>query len=462
MSKKVHFDIGGMSCIHCEKTIEKALKAEKGVLGASTSYEKGTADITYNENLISEKQIVRIIESLDYKVLSGKSENGSALKSAGILLVIVALFYLLQVTGILNYMVPGKPAETGMGYGMLFVIGLITSIHCVAMCGGIALSQSLSGSKASKGTTSNGKNFYPSLAYNLGRVCSYTAIGFALGLVGMIVGGGKEVGISYSLQGILKIIAGLLMVIMGINMLGIFPGLRKLTIHPPKALTKFISTKSGSSKRPFIVDFLNGFMPCGPLQSMWIVALATGNPFGGALSMFLFSLGTLPLMLGLGSFVSALGKKFTKQVMAVGAVLVAVLGLSMLSQGITISRWHEEVLTETQATAEAVPIAAQAETEATTEQATTDRETIQEISSTLTLGTYPEITVKAGVPVKWTILAEKGTLTNCNYKMIIPDYGIEHTFDFGENVIEFTPEETGVVNYSCWMGMIRGRINVVD
>ena len=66
MSKKVHFDIGGMSCIHCEKTIEKALKAEKGVLGASTSYEKGTADITYNENLISEKQIVRIIESLDY------------------------------------------------------------------------------------------------------------------------------------------------------------------------------------------------------------------------------------------------------------------------------------------------------------------------------------------------------------------------------------------------------------
>ena len=156
-------------------------------------------------------------------------------------------------------------------------------------------------------------------------------------------------------------------------------------------------------------------------------------------------------------------KKFTKQVMAVGAVLVAVLGLSMLSQGITISRWHEEVLTETQATAEAVPIAAQAETAATTEQAeTTDRETIQEISSTLTLGTYPEITVKAGVPVKWTILAEKGTLTNCNYKMIIPDYGIEHTFDFGENVIEFTPEETGVVNYSCWMGMIRGRINVVD
>ena len=44
-------------------------------------------------------------------------------------------------------------------------------------------------------------------------------------------------------------------------------------------------------------------MPCGPLQAMWIVALATANLFSGALSMFMFmfSLGTVPLMLGLGS-----------------------------------------------------------------------------------------------------------------------------------------------------------------
>lgn len=52
--------------------------------------------------------------------------------------------------------------------------------------------------------------------------------------------------------------------------------------------------------RPFIVGIHNGFMPCGPLQSMWIVALAGGSSFAGAFSMLLFSLGTVPLMLGLG------------------------------------------------------------------------------------------------------------------------------------------------------------------
>ena len=89
--------------------------------------------------------------------------------------------------------------------------------------------------------------------------------------------------------------------------------------------------------RPFIVGIHNGFMPCGPLQSMWIVALAGGSSFAGAFSMLLFSLGTVPLMLGLGSLVSLLRKRFNSGVMSVGAVLVVVLGLSMLSQGGSLS-----------------------------------------------------------------------------------------------------------------------------
>lgn len=66
---------------------------------------------------------------------------------------------------------------------------------------------------------------------------------------------------------------------------------------------------------------------------MQIVALASGSPFAGALSMFLFSLGTVPLILGLGSLVAALGKKISKAVNHAGSILVAVLGLAMLSQG---------------------------------------------------------------------------------------------------------------------------------
>lgn len=87
---------------------------------------------------------------------------------------------------------------------------------------------------------------------------------------------------------------------------------------------------------------------------------------------------------------------------------------------------------------------------------------IQVINSTLTGGRYPDINVKAGIPVRWVIDAPPGSLNGCNYRMIIQPYGIERGLDIGENVIEFTPEEAGVFNYSCWMGMVRGTITVMD
>lgn len=71
---------------------------------------------------------------------------------------------------------------------------------------------------------------------------------------------------------------------------------KRLTFHLPNFIGKFRVKNS----QPFVVGLLNGFMPCGPLQSIQLVALATGNPFTGGLSMFAFSLGTVPLMLGLG------------------------------------------------------------------------------------------------------------------------------------------------------------------
>ena len=336
----------------------------------------------------------------------------------------------------------------------------------------------------------------PSLSYNLGRVCSYTVIGFVLGLIGMIIGGGSDVGISSLLQGLLKIIAGLFMAVMGINMLGIFPWLRKFTIRTPKAIAKVIGKKRRAVGAPFAVGLLNGLMPCGPMQSMWIVSLAAGNPFAGALAMLCFSLGTVPLMLGLGSFVSLLGRKFTDQVMRVGAILVVVLGLSMLSQGGTLSgllpsellfyliiafaasgvlislpnrkRWTRYasyaaslvIIAGACALWNRNGFAGKGGKSAEGEVLIVDG--VQIVHSTPSSGSYPDITVQEGIPVRWTIEASEGSINGCNYRMLIQDYGIGHTFDSGENVIEFIPGKAGTVRYSCWMGMIHGNIYVVD
>jgi hypothetical protein len=87
---------------------------------------------------------------------------------------------------------------------------------------------------------------------------------------------------------------------------------------------------------------------------------------------------------------------------------------------------------------------------------------VQLVTTTLAGGRYQPITVQAGIPVKWTIEAPPGSINGCNNRMIIPEYNIEHTFTAGTNVIEFTPKKTGTFRYSCWMGMIRSSITVVE
>lgn len=436
----LHLRIGGMSCAHCESTIQKGLLALTGVAKVKANYGKGSAEVQYDADLVTPQRIEKAIDKLGYTVVSGKAASKvPVLRSAGLMLIIVALFVLLEATGAVNYLVPSQLAQAGMGLGMLFVIGLITSVHCVAMCGGINLSQCVTDGKA---YTGKGAALKPALLYNAGRVISYTVIGFAVGALG------GAITFSPAVQGYIKLLAGVFMVIMGVNMLGIFPWLRRLNPRMPKFITSRVDTAKWRAGSPLLVGLLNGFMPCGPLQAMQIYALSTGSALAGALSMLLFSLGTVPLMFGLGALSAVLSRKFTHHMLLAGAVLVAVLGLSMFSQGLTLSKMPS------------FPASAQADTQEEYNAATTGE--TQVVNSILESSRYPNITVRAGAPVRWVISAAQDAINGCNNRMYIPEYGIEHTFTSGDNVIEFTPAKTGTFAYSCWMGMIRATITVVD
>ena len=462
--KRLYID--GMTCVNCQNKIEQVLKKTPGVESAKVSYQKGTADIAFAPDWVTLEELRQVIRGAGYEVLLEpavrKPDFG---RTATLLILIFFLYRMLQHSGILNLLVPSELADTGMGYGMLFLIGILTSVHCIAMCGGINLSQCIPRS-AGKEDSRFGA-FQSAVLYNLGRVISYTGIGFLLGLTGMLVGKTSGAGISPFFQGILKMAAGVFMVILGINMLGIFPWLRRFQLQLPRFLVRNVNRKKAGSSQPFVIGLLNGMMPCGPLQSMQIVALASANPFAGALSMLAFSLGTVPLMLGLGSFVAMLGKRFSAKVMETGAVLVVVLGLAMLSQGGNLSglfysgmEWNAAGQQQVYAVSgEAEPDTSASETN---DLGATAEDGVQIIESTLTGGRYPNITVTAGIPVRWIIQVPKGALNGCNYRMLLNAYGITHTFSEGENIIEFTPEKTGTVPYTCWMGMIRGNIFVTD
>jgi sulfite exporter TauE/SafE/plastocyanin len=285
----------------------------------------------------------------------------------------------------------------------------------------------------------------PSFSYNLGRVISYTGVGFLIGALGSVFS------FSGSVQGALKLAAGIFMIIMGVNMLGLFPWLRGFVPHMPNIFARKIDEQKSRGNSPLIVGLLNGLMPCGPLQSMQLYALSTGSPVAGAVSMFLFSLGTVPLMFSLGALSSVLSRKFTRQVMTAGAALVVILGVSMFSQGWSLAGLSLNGLIPSSVGGAQASVA--------------DIEIengVQMIYSTLQGGRqYPAIVAQAGIPVKWVIDAPPGSINGCNSSMRIPEYGIQHQFKTGENIIEFTPDKPGKFPYSCWMGMIRSTITVV-
>lgn len=455
--KQTVFTIGGMTCVNCENKIEQQLKQKKGVKDATVSYNKGTAVITFDREEINEEQMIQVIEQLDYEVIRASfqkrqnnekealNKNNTWNQAIGVGILLLATSVLMKQLGLSRIFNAFPQAQENMGYGMLFVIGLVTSVHCIGMCGGIHLSQCLSYQKNSEKERNGEKGkkkwatVYPSFLYNLGRVLSYTVVG------GVVGGFGSVISFSGKGKGAVQLIAGVFMVIMGINMLNIFPWLRKFNPRMPKVFARKIN--QGKQKNgAFLVGLLNGLMPCGPLQAMQLYALSTESPLKGAFSMFLFSIGTVPLMFGFGALSSFLSQKFTKQVMKFGAVLVVILGISMFQNGWSMSGF---------------PVFSLSFSSGKERQEAKVQDGVQVVETTLSPYGYEPITVQEGIPVKWTIKVEQGSLTGCNRAILIPEYEIQKTLEIGENVIEFTPTKAGTYSYSCWMGMLRSSITVL-
>lgn len=461
--RQITLNVDNMTCVNCENIIERELLKLPGVDHVTAKYSSGSVKVTYDESLLSTELIAETIEKEGYHIRRDKVHTQAGDKAKEIraeqrsdsvekkndyttvvevLLLILALYIIGKRLGLLSLFNAFPIAREGMGYGMLFVIGLLTSVHCVAMCGGICLSQCVPKMKGAEGFDGGFAALRPSLLYNLGRVISYTVIG------GIVGGLGSVISFSGTMKGIVQIIAGIFMLIMGINMLNLFPWLRKLNPRMPKIFARKIYAKRSNSS-PLYIGLLNGLMPCGPLQAMQLYALSTGSPLKGAISMLLFSVGTVPLMFAFGALSSFLSKKFTGKMMKASAVLVVVLGVFMLNSGLLLSGITLPSLPSIQGTERQENVA-------------TLNKDVQLVTTGLNPGQYEPIIVQKGVPVQWTIQAEKGDINGCNNSIIIPKLGIQKDLAVGDNVIEFTPEESGTIPFSCWMGMIRSKITVVD
>ena len=177
-------------------------------------------------------------------------------------------------------------------YLSALVFGLLGSVHCAVMCGPIAM------------VLPKGKHFYNQVSYNFGRITSYLAIGGVFGLIGkgmFLVG----------FQQTISVLAGVLLILVYFGSKSYSGSIIGAT-YLNKILTsirKLIGANLTANKwySRYLVGLVNGFLPCGLVYMAAVAAISTGSPEGGMAYMFLFGLGTVPMMAGL-----SISKQFLK------------------------------------------------------------------------------------------------------------------------------------------------------
>ncbi len=193
-----------------------------------------------------------------------------------------------------------------ISYFAAFLAGLLGGVHCVGMCGGIVGALSFS---VDKKYTPQTKHIFPFLlAYNGGRLLSYTVAGALLGGISMLA---SNLIYIQNIQLILQVIASLLMLALGFYLAGWWQGITKIEYlggHLWKKIEpfsrKFIPVKCLS--HAFYLGIFWGWLPCGLVYTLLFWAISSANMLQGSLIMLCFGLGTLPTLLAMGIFASNL------------------------------------------------------------------------------------------------------------------------------------------------------------
>jgi sulfite exporter TauE/SafE len=201
------------------------------------------------------------------------------------------------------------------------ILGLLGGGHCLGMCGGLmgALTLAIPAEHRAQ-------RFRLLLSYNLGRICSYTIAGLLLGLAGWAVA-------SSPAAMLLRVIAALLLVAMGLYLAGWWSGLTRIEVlgrgvwrHIQPLTRRFMPVTS--LPRAILLGGLWGWLPCGLVYSTLLWAASQGDALDSAALMLAFGLGTLPVLLATGMAAERLTALLRKRgVRMAGGLLVVLFGL---------------------------------------------------------------------------------------------------------------------------------------
>jgi sulfite exporter TauE/SafE/copper chaperone CopZ len=419
--ERVLIIVEGMTCKACEKNVNTEIKRIEGVKYAFANAKTGEVNIQSTSPL-SYEHLKKAVEDAGYRL---KDEKPSVVMDwiwlAGVISVVVIAQMIYQ-----RLLPPQLDSQT-IALPLVAVYGLITSFHCVSMCGGIALSQSMA--------KIQGRTPYQStFLYNFGRIASYTTFGILLGGVGSFFS------ISPLVRNLILLTGGILMLYYGISLMG-WVTMPKL----PNLMPKVNNKKINEGFRPLIVGILNGFMPCASLQMMQLYALASGSMISGGLIMLVFALTTAPVLVTIGLLSSKLNLKSSRRVKLVSAAVVVLIGSQMAFRSMSALNLPLPFINR-QEDVRLAPIV----------------DGVQMITLTVDWSGYTldYTAVQKGIPVLITV--NPVSLSGCSNPITIPAFDIEIDGLTTQLTALFTPDKTGNIRIQCWMNMITTNLKVLD
>lgn len=199
--------------------------------------------------------------------------------------------------------------------------GLVSSLHCAQMCGPIVLASSL-----------RGPRWQGQLAYNAGRIATYSLLGALAGAFG---GGMTWIGRLAGWESTASIVAGAALLLAAVLLAGWLPQSDLVQLNPSPVRWAAKHLQAATVRARLALGLALGFLPCGMVYAALFKAVDTGSAWGGAATMCAFGAGTSVSLLAIGLGASALAPRFARFAPMLAAVSAAVVGVFLIYRGMT-------------------------------------------------------------------------------------------------------------------------------
>ncbi len=225
---------------------------------------------------------------------------------------------------------------------LAFVTGLISSFgHCLGMCGGIvAIYSARQAAQTPPGESQPGMwaRIFSFLPLHLGRITTYTFFGAMIGLAGSLL---DQASGMMGWQGIFSVLVGIIMLLVSFSLMGILPPIEATLVSLTKGNTPMTRMRGLFGKKSFAatltLGMLWGFLPCGLVFAMLVLAARVGTLWGGALTMLAFGLGTVPTLVGFGLAANLLSPKLRGGLQSVAALLLMLFAVQTVLRGLAVA-----------------------------------------------------------------------------------------------------------------------------